>query len=448
MLIIAHQFPPVASSGSFRPAKFVKYLPEFGWQPYVITTQRINSIGFDQTLTEDIPDSASIFRIPSPFPKPQEKAIRWLAKYSPVYKEEISSAFDKDRKPRSIAERGLRLFLKILFIPLTLVQYPPIDPVIYWSIKIIPSAFRLVKQEDIAVIFTTSAPWSAMISGFILKLTTGRPWVADMRDPWTTEELRYRSRSWRRVIDKFFERLLLRNADLVIGVTPGWLDDLKRLAGEEDLDGKYVLITNGYDESDFAGYILPVLENRREIIISHIGSMFEGGLQPLLTSIQSANGSLDNRLRIELIGYIHPSDQASLESSKIKDSFVYKSERITHVESLERMRASHVLLLSLPLEYYPGKVFEYMRLGRPVLAIAPEGSVSRLVKKAQIGPVLDRDDNKGLMEILDYIANDYDGFVNQFYKPDWGFIRQFERKTLTEKLSAVFDRLSNDRIIQ
>jgi glycosyltransferase involved in cell wall biosynthesis len=442
VLTIAHQFPPVASSGSFRPAKFVKYLPQYNWQPYVITTGRISSIGFDQTLTEDIPESASIFRITSPFPKPRDRVIKWLGKYSPILKDEIKRAFDKEQKPQSTVERGLRLFLRIVFFPLTLVQYPPIDPVIYWSLKIISPAYRLIKKQDIDVIFTTSAPWSAMISGLTLKKLTGRPWVADMRDPWTTEELRYGSKSWRRLIDKYSERLLLKKADIIVGVTPGWLNDLKRLAGEENVEGKYELITNGYDESDFAGYPLPNLKFENEILLSHVGSMFEGGLEPLLMSLQNVNGSLLDRLRIELIGYIHPSDQKSLAKSPAQGSFIYQSQRITHVESLEKMRSSHVLLLSLPLEYYPGKVFEYMRVGRPVLAIVPEGSVSRLVKKAQIGPVLKRDDSEGIIGVLGQIVDDYDEFVSQYYQPDWEFICQFERETLSKKLSNIFDRIS------
>jgi hypothetical protein len=83
-----------------------------------------------------------------------------------------------------------------------------------------------------------------------------------------------------------------------------------------------------------------------------------------------------------------------------------------------------------------------MRVGRPVLAIVPEGSVSRLVKKAQIGPVLKRDDSEGIIGVLGQIVDDYDGFVSQYYQPDWEFICQFERETLSKKLSNIFDRIS------
>lgn len=420
----------------------MKYLDQFGWQPYVITTKCINSLGFDQTLTEDLPETVPIIRISSPFPKPRDRVIKWLVEHSPVFKLEIQRAFDKTWEPRSVINRAIRFILKIIFFPLTLIQYPPIDPEIYWSIKIISPAYNLIKSEKIEVILTTSAPWSLLISGLILKKITGRPWVADMRDPWTTEELRYGTKSWRRAIDKYFEKLCLINADVVIGVTPNWLDDLKRITGEESAIGKYELITNGYDESDFKDYSLPVLNRNSEITISYIGSMFRGGLEPLLLSFQNLNGPLLERIRFELIGYVHPKDQENLATSTARSLFNYQPKRITHLQSLQIMRESHVLLLTLPLEYYPGKVFEYLRVGRPVLALVPEGSAANLIERAQIGCVIYRENTERLSEALERIVFDYDGFLQKYYQPNWDFIRQFERKVLTKKLSSIFDRVS------
>ncbi len=441
-LFIAHQFPPIASSGSFRPAKFVKYLPQFNWQPYVITTQKISSLGFDQTLTDDLPDGIAIRRISTPLPKPRDRMTSWLAKYSPVLKQEISKTFDKEWQPLSRIEQGLRFLIKFALFPLTLIQYPPIDSVIYWSMKIISPAFRLIKSEDIEVIFTTSAPWSSLISGLILKKMTGRPWVADMRDPWTTEELRYKTESWRLVIDKYFERLCLRNTDVVIGVTPQWLNDLQRLAGEESAIGKYELITNGYDESDFADHSLPSLNSETEIMISHVGSMFQGGLEPLLLSLTNLNGKLLDRIRFDLIGYVHPHDLDSLAQSSVKSSFNLQSKRVTHFQSLQIMRESHVLLLTLPFEYYPGKIFEYMRVGRPVLALVQHGPVAKLIEQARIGCVMYWENTDGLSKVVEQIGFDYEGFVHEYYQPNWDFIHQFERQVLTQRLGSIFDRVS------
>jgi len=442
ILFIAHQFPPISGSGSYRPAKFVKYLPQFGWQPYVVTTQRTKSFAYDAELLEDIPASTPILRIHSPFPKPLDKVMQWLAEHSPVLNEDLKKTYDAEWNPKSKAKQVLRIFLKTLFIPLAIIQYPPLDRVVYWSLRIIYPAYKLVKKEQIEIIFSTSAPWSSMLSGLILKKLTGRHWVADLRDPWTTEELRYRTTSWRGVVDRYLERLFLRNADIVIGVTPNWVADLQCLAREEEVNGKYELITNGYDETDFGNIPLPPLSVASGISISHVGSMFQGGLEPILSSLESTNGKVKERLNFKLVGYLHPCDRENLEISSSRNSFSYHSSRTSHAQALQMMQDSHVLLLSLPFEYYPGKVFEYMRLGRPVLALVPEGPAANLITEAQIGCVVNRVDIDALSQVFEDIALDYDGFVERYYRPNWEFIKNFERKNLTKKLAAIFDRVA------
>lgn len=55
-LFLAYYFPPIAGSGVYRSAKFAKYLPQFGWQPYVISaTEDIQLRQRDPTLLEDLP---------------------------------------------------------------------------------------------------------------------------------------------------------------------------------------------------------------------------------------------------------------------------------------------------------------------------------------------------------------------------------------------------------
>jgi glycosyltransferase involved in cell wall biosynthesis len=299
----------------------------------------------------------------------------------------------------------------------------------------------MIKEHDIKVIYTTSPPFSPLITALVLKKFTGLPWVVDFRDPWTTEELRYGSTGWRLTLNKYIERYSLRKADIVIGVTPKWVDDLQHLAGELETSNKYYLITNGYDESDFAGHPLPELNNQSEIKLSHIGSIYEGGLEVLLDGLKNVVHTSQSKLSIEVVGYMHPHDLEKLNNTPCLSNISYHPQRLSHEKSFETMRNSHVLLLSLPFEYYPGKLFEYMRFGRPVLAVAPKGSASELIEKAQIGCVVNRDDSHRLSEVLEEIASDYEGFVENWYHPNWEFIHTFERRVLTKKLGSIFNDL-------
>ncbi len=72
VLVIAYYFPPIGGSGTQRPVKFVKYLPQFGWQPYVISTDRPygdGSEGRNETLLADIPTDVQDWRVPTPEPQ-------------------------------------------------------------------------------------------------------------------------------------------------------------------------------------------------------------------------------------------------------------------------------------------------------------------------------------------------------------------------------------------
>jgi len=441
--MISYPFPPITKSGTFRPAKFVKYLPQYNWQPFVITIKPKSKDPIDDSLTKDLPDGLPVVRITAWHPRPRDHFLDWLkGKRMPSSVDKPGNGNASAEGKPSILARITKFFEKLIEIPLSFIQYPPVDRSIYWSLRIIPAARKIIKKNDINVIFTTSPPFSPLVTGLVLKKIYGIPWVVDFRDPWTTEKLRYGSTGWRLKINRFIERRALQEADGVIGVTPNWVDDLKHLTGDSETSDKFFLITNGYDETDFANHAVPDVDVETEIKISHIGSIYEGGLEVLLNGMSHLDHSALSKLKVDIIGYMHPHDLDKLTQATTNGNISYQPQRLSHDQSLDLMRKSHVLLLSLPFEYYPGKLFEYMRVGRPVLALAPEGSAAELIEQTQIGCVINREDTDQLTNVLEQIAFDYEGFVERYYHPNWEFIHQFERRILTQKLSTIFTNLS------
>lgn len=446
VLFIAHQFPPIASSGSFRPAKFVKYLPQYNWQPFVITIVPNLNYTIDDSLNKDLPDDLQTIRIHAPFPCPRDHFLNWLKRWR------FLGLGEKPRKGSASTQENLSIFArtiiiiqKLIILPLSLVQYPPIDRWLYWSLRIIPVARKIIKENDVKLIYTTSPPFSPLITGLILKTITGVPWVADFRDPWTTEKLRYGTTGWRLIVNRFIERHTLRGANSVIGVTPNWVEDLQRLADLPEISDKFYLITNGYDETDFSNQTLPDLESETKVKLSYIGSMYQGGIEILLNALSQIDQSALSKLRFEIIGYMHPSDLEKLNHANHLGNISYQPQRISHEKSLLVMRNSHVLLLTLPFEYYPGKVFEYMRVGRPVLAISEYDPITNLINQSGIGCVVNSNDTDNLTKTLEQIAFDYEGFNRSFYHPNWEYIHQFKRSVLTQKLSTIFNNVSNNK---
>jgi glycosyltransferase involved in cell wall biosynthesis len=154
------------------------------------------------------------------------------------------------------------------------------------------------------------------------------------------------------------------------------------------------------------------------------------------------DASARSRLHIELVGYIHPDDRAALDKSTCVPPIVVHTERVSHSEAIGLMRRSHVLLLLAPFDYYPGKLFEYMAANRPVLMIGPDNIAADLVRRCGIGCAVEPDDIERLAQVLRQIALDYEGFVAEYYHPNWEEINRYDRKAQTQRLAALLDSLT------
>jgi len=453
VLLIAYYFPPIGGSGTQRPAKFVKYLPECGWQPYVISTDRPygdGAEGRDETLLADIPPGVRVWRVPTPQPQPVQRLARWVG-WRPKRTNDGIAA-----QPGVVAAPLPRLspvtrIRRALLAPLYLIENPPVDPAFYWALRIVPLAQRIIRQEGIDVVLTTVPPWSALLTGALLRRLTGRPWVADFRDPWTANEFTYDPSPARRRCDERLERYLLARADAVISVTAPWLQGLQARVVGPAAAKPFVLIPNGWDRADFpdldavrAGLPPPAAGDGR-IVLLHPGSAYRGEPLPLLWALNrlAADGAEPERLRFHFVGYVHPEDRRAIADSPHSRLFQLDPDRVPHDQVLRLMREAHVLLLLLRKGpgASSGKVFEYMVAGRPVLSIG-SGVGSRLVEETGIGVGIAPEDAEGLAGVLRQIAEDYSGFVTRHYRPHWPLIAQYERRALTGRLAEMLDAVS------
>jgi len=445
VLFIAYYFPPITGSGVFRSLKFAKYLPEFGWQPYVITaTEDIQLHQFDPTLLEELPDEVQVWRVPAPHPQPYTALGQLLRRKPSVQSpptqlsEETESSTVTSRPPL------LKPLFRTLTWPLRLIENPPVDVQLYWALRIIPLAWRLIKQHQIDVIYTSSAPWAVLLTGLALKWLTGRPWIMDMRDPWVSDEYVCRDKGLRRKLDIRIERLALRAADRVVISSIGFVDELQTLAGPT-VAAKVMEITNGYDEADFViqtdEQITPVGERRWV----HLGTTIWDGFVPLGDAI--ARLGPDSQALQEITFVFHGwCDPRVLEATAPnKEQFVF-GPVIPHPQALALMQEAELLILLLGAQkhwsrFYTGKIFEYLRAGKPILGIGPRGVAAELIERCGVGCFVAAHETEKLIAVLRRIAGDYPAFLAEYYHPDWDMIAQYERQALTGKLAAVFNAM-------
>jgi glycosyltransferase involved in cell wall biosynthesis len=452
VLFIAYYFPPINRSGVYRSAKFVKYLPLNGWQPYVISTSDpADTQEFDPGMLADIPSETSVWRVPTPQPHPYSALARRL-RPSATQRAGSGAAVTGQAgagEAQPMRNLALRSLLRKLAWPLWLIEQPPVDAQLYWAGRIIPLAWQIIRQQQVEVIYTSSAPFSALMSGLVLKRLTGRPWVMDMRDPWVSNEYMYRKTGLRRRMDVGLERAALKAADKVVIVSSAFADELLDLSAGRAAD-KLVVITNGFDEEDFVAPPAgdPLLPERRLII--HMGTLVWDRFKVLLPALERLEsdtfGGVLDRFQVVCYGWSEPCIpiEARLVSSSASLSI---RPMVGHQRAVSLMQRADVLLLLLGSEQYwsrfhTGKIFEYLRAGRPVLGVGPLGAASRLIERCGVGCFVAAEDTERLAAVLRQIALDYPGFCAQYYHPRAETIAQYDRRVLAEHLATAFNSVA------
>jgi len=417
VLFIAFFFPPLGGAGVQRSVKFTKYLPQFGWLPIVLTSNAEDYQSWDKTFFQEIPDFIKIVRTN-------------IWETTQAYEYLLALRFGKLRK-------WLRRVENDFLIP---------DKRVGWFPFAYHAGLRAIQAEAIDIIFTTSAPYTAHLIGWALKRKTGKPWVADFRDEWS-ELPHVRWRGLRKKTVSLIERSVLRNADVVTS-TSDKIGSL--LAGKTSCKEKFQTITNGYDEEDFnKAASNSVFSPKGEFVVTYTGSLFppqspNSFLQAVVRLMKRDDGFRSETI----IRFIGAGLQDSMISSLGLDKMVYNSRRaIPHVESIKEQLSATVLLLIHSTrrgEYVvPGKIFEYLRSGKPILALVPPNSVAgAMIREIGAGVVVDPEDVEQIREALSgYYRKWKAGTLSTHSK--WDLVSQYSRERTTRRLAEIFDSLQN-----
>src|SRR5215813_11265884 len=365
-------FPPAGGGGVQRPLKFATHLPELGIETHVLAPDDPKWVHRDDELQP--PTLAWVHRARYLGPKGRKPA------------EELHGTQGLERWTRQAQLAGRRLLVP--------------DENVSWNLTAIPAAIRIVKQEGIDVVLTTSPPSSVHLIGAAVKRATGVKWVADLRDSVVAHPHRDAERLLVRAKEQgehAVARLIARSADTIVTVSDAIADEMRA----REPRGPVVTIANGSDFDDFAG-----LEHTRSdrLRITHAGSFFgKRDPRPFLTALKQSG--LDDVV-VRFLGDFRSSDRDWLEQQDLGDSvelIPYAPRR----RSLELQSDSELLLLLVPdaggrgKGVLSGKVFEYLAAERPILAVVPpDGAAAALIRDAGAGVVVAPDDVPGMTAAL------------------------------------------------
>jgi glycosyltransferase involved in cell wall biosynthesis len=430
VLFLAYYFPPIGGGGVQRAVKFCRYLVEFGYQPVVVTGPGKSKDLWtpeDATLAAELPPEVEVHRVPGPEPSGSPK--------------------------RGRIDRYLDLM----------------PPSLRWWVNGATAVGREVGR-DIDVVLGELVPYATAYAAARLSRDVDRPWVADLQDPWALDEMWIYPSGLHRARDTARMRRLLATASAIIMNTPEAAKRVRRRF--PDLAGRVAdAIPNGFDPADFVDIV--ALERTLGVFrIVHTGTMHtEAGLRLrrtgrarrllgglpvpgvdflprshvfLLEAIDrliAQQPGLESEIEVHLAGALTETDRAVAAASPVTRVHEY----ITHRETISLVLSADLLFLpmqDLPLGVraglVPGKAYEYLGSGRPILGAVPDGDARDLLIDAGNAFVCRPPDVTALAEIVDArIAEWRLGLAAP--EPRGDVIAPYERRRQTERLARVLD---------
>ncbi len=425
VLIITYYWPPTGGSGVQRWVKFTKYLRRFGWEPVIYTPQNPEQLAMDESLLTDIPSGVTVIK--RPIWEPYALYRKFFGGAQTGSKGAGVNPLNQQKK--SFKQR-LAIFLRgNLFVP---------DPRAGWVSPSVCFLSSYLKENPVDAIVTTGPPQSMHLIGQRLHKRTGIKWIADFRDPWT--EMHYFKHMgllpWTAARHRRMEQQVLDQADLVIAVSSPVRDDFQARTKTP-----VVLITNGYDEDDFAAE--PPVLPADSFVLLHTGLFASDGnplsLWDAIARKCASDSNFKAQLKIRLAGKTDPEILDALATRGLSAN-VENLGYQPHWKTVELQRSANVLLLPLRQEpeyakALPGKIFEYLAARRPVLGIGQEnGAAAAILKSTGAGVMYDWDRPE---PVRNFIESAWERHLTGVDGPPDGDISEYSRAALTQKLSEL-----------
>ena len=414
VILIAFYFNQVNEIASKRLRALAKYLPQFGWEPIVI----VPDLGFIPKENDDLncriiyTEYEDMF---SHFSNKFKKSKSSDSKDSKDSRDSKNSIEFNDKKLKDSTSYSNPIASKAISIAGEVFAYP--DGMKYWHESAFKEASKIMDEEAIDAIISSSWPITCHTIAKDLKEHQDIPWIADLRDLWNLNP--YVSHTFIR--DYFEKRLELKtfeNADALTTTTDLAAETLSTLHPMS----RIVPILSGYDKEDFKFLEELVSKNdsfsndfSEKLKFIYAGSLYGGKRDPtyLFEAIRQLEdeGKLDSsKISIEFYG-----DSIGLEEIASRYGLldiVHIGGKIAHEEVLKKQLNSDVLLLiswdnEKEKMFIPGKIYEYFALKKPVLSIGyKEGSLKDLIEETKVGYHV-----SSLESTKEALLNIYDEFV-------------------------------------
>ena len=435
-LIISYYWPPAGGPGVQRWLKFVKYLPDFGWEPTVFIPENPSYPIVDETLQKDVPKNLKMIK--TKIWEPYQLA----EKFGKDNKKFKAGQFDVGENQSWKAK--LSIFVRgNFFIP---------DARVFWVKPSVEFLEKYLKVNHYDVLVTTGPPHSLHLIGLNLKKKMpDLKWIADFRDPWT-EISYYKHLKLTKIADKKHRKLeseVFKNADVTLATSYTDAENFRKKGANA------FCITNGFDVdasttlsmTEENSKTLPLSNSTTKFTLSYIGVLEQLRnpeiLWETLNILVQENADFKNDFELNFVGRLDDKILQKIESSALKNNLTNLGYQ-THDIALKHMQHSTILLMTnFPQEsskgIIPGKIFEYLATGKTILSFGPkDADVEKILNETKAGKHFGYNEKENLKKfILESYENWKSGNLNQNAEN----IEQFSRKNLTQKLVDLMNKI-------
>ncbi|MGB3183383.1 MAG: glycosyltransferase family 4 protein [Cyclobacteriaceae bacterium] len=434
VLVITYYWPPSGGVGVQRWLKMSKYLPDYGWEPVIFTPENPQFNIRDESLLQEVRHETEVLRFPIREP------FGIFNKLS-GNKKNVKQGLALEKSDRSFIDKAAVWVRGNLFVP---------DPRRFWVRPASKFLTDFLPQNGIDTIITTGPPHSMHLIGLELKKKhPGLKWVADLRDPWSEWDMldKLRTGSLAKGLHRRYEKMVLKQADIVLTVSKGMGEDLASLGG----GNRVRVITNGFDQEDLAEE--QAVKKGDTFRITHLGLLNElRDPQAIFTAISDLcreNEAFNESLELELGGIISQSVRDRLMADPILKNKIEWHDYLPREEVIRKYSKASVLLLlqnrtEKSRHILPAKLFEYLPTGKPVLLSGlMKSDAATLLQETGVGLTVAYDDAEGSrLALRELFEKWHEGSLQKSDLP--GKVAEYSRNRLTGKLASLLDELNEE----
>ena len=440
MLIITFHYPPSAAVGGLRIYRLAKDLVEYGYNINILTVKKryIKENDFERFKEEkrlEIHKTGTL-------PKISLIVLNAIKKLGIIKDEKTeselslksSSKYILPEAKESSTKRCKRIINSFLLLP---------DENRNWVLPTIIRAIKIIKKNNINIVFTSCPPYSSHLIGLVLKHFINFKWIVDYRDPWVEpfNKLLYPTCRFSLQIEKLLEKMVIDKANLVTTTTENLNSKFIKIYDTEPKI-KFYYLPNGFDRENY--------KEKKSLFdkftISYAGTLYFGrSPEPVFMALKQLKkeGKIkEKEVILILVGNCKYIDGIKTKDLARKYNITNEVEirnAISYREAIEITQKSHLGLVLAPKQAYqiPAKIYDMMGSKTKVLAIADNGATKKLVEDYRLGKCFHWTDVEGIKNFISEEIKNKESKIGGWHKIN----NTFNQKIISRNFDLRIEKL-------